>query len=395
MHRTIDNRTARRSFLALQGLADPPRVRQTPDDLLALIRRLGFVQVDSINTVGRAHHMILFSRNATYRPKHLKRLIEKDGALFENWTHDASIIPAEFFCYWKHRFERHRARLSARWETSRGPSWLGECDRVVERIAETGPLMTRDFEGDKPSTGWWDWHPSKTALEYLWRTGRLAICRRDGFQKVYDLTERTLPACHRDPSVDHEGFVDWACRSALQRLGFATRGEIAAFWDLLSPAEVAEWILGHEDELEQVLIAGADRSKPRLSYRLTDHPAELEEPPEPPGRIRVLSPFDPVLRDRARAERLFGFRYRIEVFVPEERREYGYYVFPLLRGDRLIGRIDMKAERNRGALAVRRFWPEKGVRRSAALYDGLDGELQRVARFAGVETVDYADGWKA
>ena len=152
----------------------------------------------------------------------------------------------------------------------------------------------------------------------------------------------------------------------------------------LSPAEVAGWILAHEDELEQVLIASADGSKPRLSYRLIEHPAELEEPPEPPGRIRVLSPFDPVLRDRARAERLFGFRYRIEVFVPEEKREYGYYVFPLLRGDRVIGRIDMKAERNRDVLAVRRFWPEKGIRQSAALHDGLDGELQRVARFAGV-----------
>jgi uncharacterized protein len=390
----IDNKTARRSFLALQGLSGSPNRGQTKSDLFEAIRSLGFVQVDSINTVMRAHHQILFSRNATYREKHLKSLIEKDAHLFENWTHDASIIPAELFPYWRHRFAREETRLQKRWEAWQRALFLHECDGVLERIAKEGPVMTRDFEGDKPSTGWSDWHPSKTALEYLWRTGKLAIARRDGFQKVYDLAERVVPDCHHAAEVGHHEFVDWACRSALLRLGFATRGEIAAFWALLSPAEVSEWIANHEDELESVLIETADGSRPRPSHRLIEHPATLEEPPDPPGRIRVLSPFDPVLRDRARAERLFNFRYRIEAFVPEPKREYGYYVFPILRGDRVIGRIDMKAERNRGVLAVRKFWPEKGVRMSQALFDGLDGELQRIAKFSGVESVEYADGWK-
>ncbi len=119
----------------------------------------------------------------------------------------------------------------------------------------------------------------------------------------------------------------------------------------------------------------------------------LDNPPEPPGRVRVLSPFDPALRDRNRAERLFDFRYRIEIFVPEEKRVYGYYVFPILRGDRLVGRIDMKADRNRDVLAVRKFWPEKGVRLSKALLADLDAELDRIRKFAGVAGVEYAGGW--
>lgn len=389
----IDNRTARRSFMWLQGLCDPPHRKQTREDLYALIERLGFVQVDSINTVARAHHMILFSRNATYREKNLKRLVETDRLLFENWTHDASIIPSKFFPHWRHRFLRQEKRLQERWHRWQRDPFLHECDGILERIGREGALMTRDFGGDKPSTGWWDWHPSKTAMEYLWRTGHLAISRREGFQKVYDLVERAIPEEHLTRTVDHDEFVDWACRSALVRLGFATRGEIAAFWDLLRPAEVSDWIEAHVDELENVLVETTDGSKPRPSLRLREHPHDLEDPPEPPSRLRVLSPFDPVLRDRARAERLFGFSYRIEVFVPEPKRIWGYYVFPILRGDRIVGRIDMKAERARDVLAVRKFWPEKGVRVSKALLDALEGELDRVAKFAGVSSVTFAEGW--
>lgn len=391
----IDNKTARRAFLALQGLSDPPHKGQSKDDLLETIRRLGFVQVDSINTVARAHHQILFSRNATYREKNLKRLVEADCHLFENWTHDASIIPSEFFCYWRHRFAREEARLQQRYEAWQGSPFLHECDGILERIARDGPVMTRDFEGDKPSTGWWDWHPSKTALEYLWRTGRLAIARRDGFQKVYDLAERVIPDHCHGAQVEHYDFVDWACRSALSRLGFATRGEIAAFWDLLKPDEVAAWIAENEGELESVLVESADGSKPRASLRFKNYPDLLDTPPEPPGRVRVLSPFDPALRDRKRAERLFGFFYRIEIFVPEEKRVYGYYVFPVLRGDRIVGRIDMKADRNASVLSVKKFWPEKGVRLSKAFLAEIEAELDRVRRFAGVAGMEFAGDWIA
>jgi uncharacterized protein YcaQ len=188
--------------------------------------------------------------------------------------------------------------------------------------------------------------------------------------------------------------VDWACRSALTRLGFATHGEIAAFWDLLSPDEAKAWVTEHRDELIEVLIEPALGGKPRSSWAFADFLDTLDSYPEAPQRIRVLSPFDPMIRDRNRTERLFGFFYRIEIFVPEPKREYGYYVFPLLEGDRLIGRIDMKADRKKGTLDVKRLWLEPRVKASAGRLEKLEAELDRLARFAGVENVVYLDGWK-
>src|SRR5262249_52396100 len=162
-----------------------------------------------------------------------------------------------------------------------------------------------------------------------------------------------------EPEVSHEEFVDWACRSALQRLGFATHGEIAAFFALVSPEEAKDWVTAHRDELVEVMIHPADGDRPRLSYAFLGFPDNLGALDEPPARLRVLSPFDPLIRDRNRTERLFGFYYRIEIFVPEPKREYGYYVFPLLEGDRFVGRIDMKADRKTGTLDVKRIWWEK------------------------------------
>ncbi len=165
--------------------------------------------------------------------------------------------------------------------------------------------------------------------------------------------------------MSHEAFIDWACRAALTRLGFATHGEIAAFFALISPEEAKAWVAEHRDELEPVEIASIDGGKPRAAFAFRGLSANLDDWPDPPSRVRVLSPFDPLLRDRDRTERLFGFRYRIEIYVPEPKREYGYYVFPLLEGARLIGRIDMKADRKTGRLNVRRLWWEKGVRASS------------------------------
>ncbi|MDK1375725.1 MULTISPECIES: winged helix-turn-helix domain-containing protein [unclassified Sinorhizobium] len=392
----LSNRDARRIFLAKQGLSAAPQRALGKEGLLKLIRDLGFVQVDSIATVERAHHQILFSRNQTYRREHLTELLEKDGELFEHWTHDASIIPSAFFIYWKHRFKWESETLRERWLKWRGEGFDDGCEETYERIVSDGAVMARDLKMDgHVSGGWWNWHPSKTALEVLWRQGRLAIARRENFQKVYDLTERVIPPQHYEGEVGHAEFIDWACRSALDRLGFATHGEIAAFWDLVSPDEAKAWVAAHRDELSEVLIESANGGKPRASYALSGFPDNLGDIAEPPGRIRVLSPFDPLLRDRNRTERLFGFFYRIEVFVPEAKREYGYYVFPLIEGDRLIGRIDMKADRKLGRLDVRRLWLEPGVRVSSGRMEKLAAELDRIARFTGVEDVNLLDGWNA
>ena len=404
--RIIDNRTARRLFLQRQGLSFPPQKKLSDQALLELIEHLGFVQVDSIQTVERAHHMILFARNQTYRHKQLARLHERDGLVFENWTHDAAIIPSRFYPYWKRRFAREEARLRARWRGWHGEGFESELDTVLRHVAENGRVLARelgndDAENPKTNGGWWDWHPSKTALEYLWRCGHLAVAARDGFQKVYDLTERTLPEPHRTAEVSEAETVDWACRAALERLGVATSGEIAAFWHLVTPKEAKAWCLARKGrELEEVLVESAPGDKgggrPRAAFAFagSDHGHESwADLPEPPKRLRVLSPFDPLIRDRKRTERLFGFHYRIEVFVPAARRRYGYYVFPLLEGDRLIGRLDMKHERDSGVLRVKALWLEPRQRLSAARQDRLEAELERQRRFTGAERVTFAKGW--
>ena len=374
---------------------------QQKSALLELIERLGFVQVDSIRTVERAHHMILFARLASYRPRHLQSLLEDDRTLFENWTHDASIIPSRFYPYWRHRFTRERERLLHRWRKHR-PQGIADIDAVLAAIHAHGEVRSRDMAPPKPAAasagkGWWDWHPSKAALEYLWRTGQLAVSRREAFQKVYDLSERVIPAhfhTHRQDMSEDE-IIDWSMNAALDRLGLATSGELAAFFALITPAQAQGWIRENRAVagLLEVEVRSADGSRSRTAWareNVLDALADLQAPPQ---RLRVLSPFDPVLRDRARMQRLFGFEYRIEVFVPAARRRYGYYVFPLLEGDRLVGRIDMRCDRNRDALLVRALWWERGLRPSKLRQRRLGSELERLRRFIGVAKVVFEDSY--
>lgn len=394
----LSNAAARRLFLHRHALGEPPVGSGKGDDLCALIHRIGFVQVDSIATVERAHHMILAARRPAYRPPALDRLLERDRRLFEHWTHDASVVPVEHFPHWRHRFRRHEETRAESWR-----NWLGsdahegKLDEILDRIAATGPVTTAEVGEDEARSkgGWWEWHPSKAALEWLWRTGRLSIARRDNFRKVYDLTERVIPPDILSVETDYDQTVDWACSSALDRLGFATSGELAAYWCVATPEDAKAWCRTAlaEGRIVPVAVEGADGAL-RQSFAWPGTLAEAAELPDPPGRLRVLSPFDPALRDRNRAERLFGFFYRIEVFVPEPKRRYGYYVFPLLEGDRIVGRIDMKAHRDEGVLRVRALWPERGVSFGSGRMARLEAELDRMARFAGCERVEFLDGWR-
>ena len=392
----LPNAAARRLFLHLHGLGEVPAGPAKGADLAALIARIGFVQVDSIPTVERAHHMILAARRPAYRPPALKRLLERDRALFEHWTHDASILPVALFPVWQLRFARDADRLRDNWKRWFRDGYEARFDTILSRIARDGPVTSSDVgEGEaRGRGGWWDWHPSKTALEWLWRTGQLQITRRDGFQKVYDLTERVIPQEHRLPCPPVDAVVDWACSSALDRLGFATPGEICAYWNAVTPQEARDWCKAElaAGRITEIAVEGAD-GRHRHSLARRDVLARAADAAEPPARLRVLSPFDPALRDRARAERLFGFHYRIEVFVPEAQRRYGYYVFPLLEGAGLVGRIDMKARRDAGVLQVRALWPEAGVRFGAGRLARLEVELDRMARFAGCDRVGFDDGW--
>ena len=395
MHLT--NTLARRLFLDRHALADAPVGAASGAALADLIRRIGFVQVDSINTVERAHHMILFSRRQTYRPEALKPLIEVDRAMWEHWTHDASILPIETFPYWRHRFDRDATRLRDNWRKWFRDGYEAQFDTILQRVADDGPLTSSDVgEGEvRGKGGWWDWHPSKTALEWLWRTGQLAITRRDGFQKVYDLTERVVPDAVRRVEVSLADKVDWACSAALDRLGFGSVSEIQAYWNAVPKEAVAAWAKAAlaRGEVVEITVEGADGAI-RKALARPDVMAQAEAVPEPPARLRVLSPFDPALRDRARAEFLFGFFYRIEVFVPEPKRRWGYYVFPVLEGDRLVGRLDAKAYKAEGALRVKAFWPEAGVKLTKARLDKLDAEMQRLARFSGCDRVEFLPDWQ-
>lgn len=355
-----------------------------------MIEDLGFVQVDTVNAVCRAHHHILHARNQTYREPMLPPLLERDRALFEHWTHDASIIPMAWYSHWHHRFEkfRHKFERQKGWRERVGSRET--LDEVLKHIQDEGPVSTSDFAGKSERTGpWWGWSPHKSALEYLWFTGELAIAGREGFRKIYDLTERVIPeAARAEGRSEHEAHVDWACRTAMQRLIIATPPEIAAFWEAISGAEAKAWCQAQLGEhLTEVEVECHDGSL-RKAYALADIEARLAEAAAPPGRVRLINPFDPAIRDRKRLDYLFGFYYRIEIYVPAPKRQYGYYVFPLLEGDRFIGRMDLKADRKADTLRVQGFWPEPKVRLGGGRLARIEAELERCARLAGVSAVD-------
>jgi len=401
----IDNRTFRRALLSLNGLGpelppgeDPlPSAGDGPDWTLNMIRRLGFVQIDPIAAVERAHQHILFSRNQKYRQADLIRQLEHERTLFENWTHDAAIIPTELFPYWKHYFSRAKTfEAHPGYRRYFAPVTSADTARVLRRIQKEGPLKPRDFATPKV-----DWHdpyfskPSiaKLAIELLWRTGKLAVSHRDGQHKVYDLTQRVIPTHYLRAKVTSAAYVDWACREALKRLGVASPPQIAKFFDAVSKKDAAAWCkrnLGRGLALAQV--AYADGTVGPAGYGLPDVIDAMGNTPAPPRRLRVINPFDPLIHDRQRTQRIFGFDYAVEIWVPPKKRRYGYYVLPVLEGDRFTGRVDAKVDRPDDTLHVLGLWWERGIETSKSRTQRLERELQSLARFAGVSQVAFAKG---
>ena len=387
----ISNAQARRVLLNLQGLGELPQ-RSSARAVQTVVQRLGYVQIDSINVLERAHHLILGARLAQYRHEHFTHALEKSRGLFEHWTHDASAIPTKWFAHWKHRFARYNQRVerSAWWrEQFRGDA-APILRRTLARVRREGALRTRDFTaptGHK-SGGWWQWHPEKAALEHLWRSGRLAIARRERFEKVYDLVERVLPQAIEQPKSSEGAHVEWACREAIDRLGIASAREIANFFSAITHAQANAWCARAlvKGELVQVIVAPSTKrgviaaSKQVECFAL---PNWREFAYKTQGnRMILLCPFDPVVRDRARLLRLFDFDYRFEAFTPAAKRKHGYYVLPLLQGDQMVGRADLQFHRQRGALVVRGLWWMNSVgntaKRKHQLADALDGLAQQI-----------------
>lgn len=398
---SISNDKARALILEQAALSG---VRQEggASAVLPLIKRLGYVQLDSIRIIERAHHHILYSRHTTYRPRHLEKLQAKTPGLFEHWTHDSCLIPMEFYPHWRHRFAAARARADVWYERIGDKRVIAT---VKDHIEKNGPSRARDFAhiGGGRTGPWWGWGPAKASLEWLWRTGELAVLERDGFEKVYDLAERAIPKALRTAKPSLSESREWAFNAALDRLGAGTARMIADFWAttslkeslaLASLAEANAWIAREKKKgrLIDVVLEGAAGKRSFAGVarpNIEDHIAKL---PAPTGRLRVISPFDPVLRDRTRLERIFGFDYTIEIFVPEPKRKYGYYVFPLLEGDRFVGRIDMKADRAKDALAVKALWMEKRLSLNPARKGRLMRELERQAKLGDVRDIVFPAG---
>lgn len=385
----ISNRDARRLWLDAQGLAAAPTGAADMAALAQIVRGLGFVQLDTIRVVARAHDHILWSRNQNYREPMLNELMCGERAVFEHFTHDAAILPTEFYPHWRRQFDRMRRRIAA-------SAWMGvlppprEREKIRKRIETEGPLSTRAFEGKADRTRHaWARTPHKYALDYMWYAGVLGTAKRENFIKFYDLAERVIPAVHREPRRDVRTQIDWLCAGALDRLAFAREGEIQRFWDAADLSEVRAWATSNAKRLATVEVETADGGA-FTALAPANIEARLALAHAPAGRMRILNPFDPAVRDRARLSRLFGFDYRIEIFTPAAKRQYGYYVYPLLEGDRFAGRIEVRAERKAGRLRVERLWPEAGVRFGGDRRKKLDAELARLARFVGAEEVVWA-----
>ena len=369
-------------LLHSQGLGTAPTGKL---DLSQLIHNLGYVQLDTIQIVSRAHHHIIWSRNNNYRETMLNKHL-KARNIFEHFTHDASVLPMEFYPYWRGQFERLKNRVEASAWFKKMPNDAGIA-AIKDRIAEEGALSTHAFqtkiEGKKEM---WSRPPHKHALDYLWFSGELSTCHRDGFTKHYDLSERVIPKQFREQKFSHANQVDWLCRAALERLGAGTLTEVRCFWDATSVDDAKRWAA--RSDVVPVEIEGHDRSTVS-GIACADIEEKLATLTPPTSRLRILNPFDPVVRDRKRLHRLFGFEYRVEMFVPKAKRKWGYYIFPILEGDRFIARLEAKAHRKSSTLVASKIWVEPRVNWTERHDEKLGKELVRLARLANCKEVTW------
>jgi uncharacterized protein YcaQ len=383
----IAARDSARLFLAAQGFYADRQRRATRATVERLVQDLGFVQLDSINVVARAHDLTLWSRLDGYRPAVLTALLQDEPSLFEHWTHDASAIPLKWYTHWKPRFRRDGPRLCASpwWQKLIGDNSASVLTHVLERIEKEGPLGSADFEHEGPREPWWGWKPAKAALDYLWRTGELAVAGRVHFHKLYDLPARVYPKAHRKKEPDDDTHREWACSEAAERLWLFTAKELAEFFHAVDASDARAYCQKAEKtgRLVAVELESSDGSPPQPAYALSDFAKRLQALDGPPSELRLLCPFDPVLRDRARCRRRFGFDYKFEAFTPPPQRRYGYYTLPILDGETLIGRLDPKLHRDRRELEVKSLHLEPGIKLTRERKRRLREALLALASFVG------------
>jgi uncharacterized protein YcaQ len=344
------------------------------------LARTGVLQIDSVNVLQRAHYMPLFSRMGHYDVGLLTRASEKrPRRLVEYWAHVAAFMPVELWPYMQHRMRRYRD-MKHEWSILREKPALA--DSLLAEVRADGPATARDLDEGLPRAKehWgWNWSDSKHALEYLFLVGELTIARRNSaFERVYDVPERVIPGeiLNQPVPSDLVAHIELVRRAAMSH-GVGTESCLRDYFRMHhSAAGPAVAALVESGELSQVRIEGWDK------------PAYLHRDAKLPRRVEaraLLSPFDPVVWERARTEHLFGFRYRIEIYTPEHKRVHGYYVLPFLLGEDLVARVDLKADRRLGVLVVKGSYAEAGAPPETA--HELAGELESLATWLGLDAV--------
>ena len=376
--------TARCLAVVKQGLhRRPPSAGK--GILLDAIRRIGLLQLDTINVVARSHYLVMLSRVGPYDPADLDALLYPDRRLFEQWAHAACLIPVEDYAHFAPVIRARGERPPKPWiERRLGDDPQGTLDEVLSQVRERGPLASRDFQDPRGERGtWWDWKPAKTALEILLEWGTLMVDRRVNFQRYYNLAERVLPASAEFPSCTVDDWRRWAALRSVSYLGVATAAHISDYYRIKKPAaRAAVHALAAEGAVVPVEVEG---------WRDTAylHPAdlplvqEIEAGAHQPTLTTFLSPFDNLIWDRQRVRDLFGFDYRSEMYQPAAKRQYGYYVLPILHGGRLVGRLDPKAERKTGTLIVRAIYLEPDQPVTDKLLAGVASALREFMAFHG------------
>jgi len=376
----LDLPAARALLLAAQGLDRRPRRKAAKRDVLATIRRMGVLQIDTISVVNRSPYLVLWSRLGAYDPRWLEQLLA-EGRLFEYWAHEACFLPIEDYPLFRHKM---LDRSWTRWRYSHAvmEKHAASVERILAGIRENGPVRSAELGDRRSGTGsWWGWKPEKRILESLFTAGELMIARREGFQRVYDLRERVLPKWD-DADLPPQDAVHHALvLKAVRALGVAKAKWVADYYRMgkkETPALVRA--LGDAGELIPVRVEGWKEP----GYVHPDHLPLAQRAAAgalKPVLTTLLSPFDPVVWDRTRGSELFGFDYRLECYTPAPKRVYGYFTLPILRRGQLIGRLDPKAHRRDWVFEVKAIYLEPGVRVTSALVADVARAIRECAEW--------------
>lgn len=385
MGETLSLKDARRIALAAQGFgrARPAAVGQ--GRMLGVTARLGLHQIDSVNVLARAHYLPLFSRLGAYDRGLLDAAAwGNNKALFEYWAHEASLLPVALQPLLRWRMER-ADRGDGMWQRMRAFAGerRGEAMAVLERIRSDGPLAASDLREDKAAKGWWEWSDAKTALEWLFWAGHVtAATRRSSFERVYDLPERVLsPEVLAVPTPAKEEAQRRLLEIGARAMGVATAADLRDYFRLKPEATPRIAELVEEGVLAEVRVEGW--RQPAYFHRDAAVPRRRLDP------AALLVPFDPLIWERSRTERLFGIRYRIEIYTPADKRVHGYYVLPFLCGEGIAARVDLKADRAAGLLRVQGAFAEPSAPAEAP--ERLAAELRLMAQWLGLSGVAVAD----